>query len=239
MSGGITQAKTNQTTPRRHVIGLDLGQSSDPSALVVVEDSLSWLSPDEGFVSYYAVRHARRWPLKTKYPEIVADVAAVVRSPKVRDPLLVIDGTGVGAAVGDMFADADLGDAAIRRVVITAGHRAHRDEAGVWMVPKKALVSVLQVLLQSKRLAIAKVPDREVLVRELMNFRVKISPAMNELYGAWREGQHDDLVLATALACWAAEGTASRFDADVQPIAFGGRGEPCAYVDRGRGIDHW
>jgi hypothetical protein len=31
---------------------------------------------------------------------------------------------------------------------------------------------------------------------------VKITPSGNEQYGAWREGEHDDLVLAVALACW-------------------------------------
>ncbi len=44
-----------------------------------------------------------------------------------------------------------------------------------------------------------------MLVRELENFRVKITAAANETFGAWREGQHDDLVIAVALACWLAE----------------------------------
>jgi len=30
-------------------------------------------------------------------------------------------------------------------------------------------------------------------------------PIWHVSYGAWREGTHDDLVLATALACWAGE----------------------------------
>jgi hypothetical protein len=34
---------------------------------------------------------------------------------------------------------------------------------------------------------------------------VKITPATNEVFGAWREGQHDDLVLAVAIAVWQAE----------------------------------
>ena len=32
---------------------------------------------------------------------------------------------------------------------------------------------------------------------------VKVSAAGNEQYAAWREGTHDDLVFAVALACWA------------------------------------
>ena len=39
-----------------------------------------------------------------------------------------------------------------------------------------------------------------ILIRELETFRVKITEAANETFGAWREGQHDDLLLAVALA---------------------------------------
>jgi hypothetical protein len=225
-----SQVETAKAVPRRHLIGLDLGQQSDPSALAVVEDAEAWM-PEEGrWVPHYAVRHLQRWPLKTKFPAVVEDVAKLCRSPKLKDVLLVIDGTGVGAAVGDLFEEADLGGANIRRVIITAGHKVHND-GGTWHVPKKQLVSVLLVLLQAKRLAIAKaLPNRDLLVRELGNFKTKISPAMNELYGTWREGEHDDLVLAVALACWAAEST----DADTSgamPFTLESRGLPPIYHD--------
>jgi hypothetical protein len=45
-----------------------------------------------------------------------------------------------------------------------------------------------------------------VLVEELLNFKVKINvKTAHDSYEAWREGIHDDLVLAVALACWYAE----------------------------------
>lgn len=47
-----------------------------------------------------------------------------------------------------------------------------------------------------------------VLTAELENFRSKTSLAGHNSYGAgedWREGHHDDLVLAVALACWYGE----------------------------------
>jgi hypothetical protein len=34
---------------------------------------------------------------------------------------------------------------------------------------------------------------------------VKITPTANEAFGAWREGAHDDLVLAVAIAAWEGE----------------------------------
>jgi hypothetical protein len=41
-------------------------------------------------------------------------------------------------------------------------------------------------------------------VEEMMAMEVKVSPAGNEQYAAWREGTHDDLVFAVALAYWSA-----------------------------------
>jgi hypothetical protein len=67
-------------------------------------------------------------------------------------------------------------------------------------------VSSVQLLLEQRRLRIAKgLPDAPVLVRELLNFRVTITPSAHETFGAWRENEHDDLVLAVALAAWLAE----------------------------------
>ena len=39
--------------------------------------------------------------------------------------------------------------------------------------------------------------------------RVRQTPAGHEQYGAWREGEHDDLVFAVALAHWGAKSVAS------------------------------
>src|SRR5262249_43592397 len=111
---------------------------------------------------------------------------------------------GVGRAVVDMIRRARP-RATIRPITITAGHDVAPDGAG-WHVPKKELVSVLQVLLQSHRLQVARVlPLASKLVKELESFRVKITAHANETFEAWRERDHDDLVLAVALAAWVGE----------------------------------
>ena len=91
-------------------------------------------------------------------------------------------------------------------VTITAGHAAHPDAAGGWNVPKKELVGTLQVLLQSGRIRVAPaLREAPTLARELANFQVKVTAAAHEAFGPWREGAHDDLVLAVAVAAWAGE----------------------------------
>jgi hypothetical protein len=87
-------------------------------------------------------------------------------------------------------------------VTITAGNQ----ERGT-NVPKRNLVSALQVAFSTGRLKIASGLDlAPVLKEELRNFRMKINLATgHDSYEAWREGEHDDLVLAAALAVWAAD----------------------------------
>ena len=71
-------------------------------------------------------------------------------------------------------------------------------------VPKRDLVAVLQILLQSRRLQFAAdIPKLNELKEELRNFHVKINPeTAHEGYSAWRERDHDDMVLSVALAAW-------------------------------------
>jgi hypothetical protein len=182
-----------------HVIGLDLGQSSDFTALAVAERTY----PPGAARHTLTVNYLRRWPLGTAYPAIVADVAALVQRRPLDWPGLAVDETGVGRAVVDLFRQAQL-EARLHPVWITGGHATSAAD-GTWHVPKKELVSTLQALLQSDRLRIASLPERELLVQELLAFRVKVTAGGTETFEAWREKDHDDLVLAVALAAWLAE----------------------------------
>jgi hypothetical protein len=90
-------------------------------------------------------------------------------------------------------------------VIITAGHEAAWGEGGLHL-PRKELVGVLQVLLQTRRLHIPRtLSEASLLVRELENFKAKVTLAGGDTMEAWREGEHDDLVLAVALAAWVGE----------------------------------
>ena len=87
-------------------------------------------------------------------------------------------------------------------MVITGGRRPSRGVDGAWRVPKKELVFCLQGLLRSRRLQVAALPERQALLQEMLAFRVKITAAAQETFAARRERDHDDLVLAVALAAW-------------------------------------
>ena len=65
-----------------YVLGLDLGQTSDFTALAVLERHPAEASAEK---PDYALRHLRRFPLGTAYTEIVPAVAALRRSEPLRE----------------------------------------------------------------------------------------------------------------------------------------------------------
>jgi hypothetical protein len=179
-------------------MGLDLGQSLDYSACVVVERQDRGRQPP-----LYTCPLIHRWDLGTPYPAVVQALYDHLNRPELRGYCMAVDFTGCGRPVCDMLTRAGITitPVSIHGGINTSCHR------GDWSVPKRTLVAILQVLLQESRLVFAAgLPLLAVLQAELVNFRQRIDPVTaHESYSAWRERDHDDLVLALALACWLGE----------------------------------
>lgn len=198
-----------------YYVGVDLGQSQDYTAIAALKQTYE-IKIQEAVPGLDAMRHAsinkvpvyelrllERPALHTPYPEIIERIKTILSGPELRDhATTVVDNTGVGRAVTDMMAEADISN--VIAVTITAGEKISHDEHGDYRVPKKELVSSLQVAFQSGRLKIASaLPLAETLREEILSFRIKTNLVTgHESFEAWREKDHDDLVLATALALW-------------------------------------
>lgn len=94
----------------------------------------------------------------------------------------------------------------ICEVTITGGEHASAGAAGSrWNVPKQDLLTGLQVLLEKGELRIARrMREAGALARELADVRETQRRTGRLRLGADGCGQHDDLVIALALACWRA-----------------------------------
>jgi len=195
-------------------VGLDLGSAVDYSALAVVERvyvlppmiSLGqwWRTPDvyqRAVREERHVRHLQRWERGTPYPSVVADVRALMASDALKDGLLVLDATGVGRAVLDMFKEGGdrLGCSFPIPITITSGNTRNG-----WNMPKQDLIAAVQAPLQQGRLKVAEsLALAPILERELVNFRLKIGPSGREAVDIARgdETGHGDLSTALMLAC--------------------------------------
>ncbi|HKO19921.1 MAG TPA: hypothetical protein VJU82_13640 [Acidobacteriaceae bacterium] len=140
-------------------------------------------------------------PLRMSYPDQIAHVAGLLRRPPLDRALvrLVIDQTGVGRPVVDLFRRAGLNPMG---VTITAGDGETRTPEGDYRVAKLLLVSRLLAALHEGSLRIAKgLAEARTLAFELQDFRATVMQSGYTRFGS-REGQHDDLVLAVAMGAW-------------------------------------
>jgi hypothetical protein len=188
-------------------LGLDLGQRRDPSTIAVVEKK-----------GVMRVRHLERVRLGTPYPGVVERVREITRHRELAgNCALAVDATGVGAPVVDMLRAARLG-CDIAAVTITGGDRQHQNGSMRVSVPKRDLMAVVQVLLENDELKVARgLRELGALLRELTDVRSSAGIGGRVRLGADGCGEHDDLVIALALACWRAKRGQIGFGAERLP----------------------
>jgi hypothetical protein len=183
----------------QYFIGLDLGRITEVSALAVLQRT--GMSKD---LYKFECRHLHRWQARTTYEEIAKETHRILRHPDIlmgKPASLAIDATIVGPNVMDLFRREHTA-ARLETVFITGGNEAKK-ENGVHKIPKRDLVALVQIYLQSKRLKIAEeLSESEMLIRELQTFTAKNTPTETDTYNSWREGSNDDLLFAGALALW-------------------------------------
>jgi hypothetical protein len=139
-------------------LGVDLGQKCDFTTIAIVERREGglphYLTPWTVPPTRYLLRHLERVALGTPYPRVVSRIANMTRVEELRDRCsVVVDATGVGAPVVDLLRGAELAGELIP-VTITGGEHAGRSH-GAWSVPKRDLVTTLQVMIEQEELEVA------------------------------------------------------------------------------------
>lgn len=190
------------------ICGLDLGQSSDHSALAGVE-RVKLPVPIFRRKYRYIIRVLEEFPLGIPYPDQVAKVVTILSLPILKGSRCGVDYTGVGRPVYDLLKQARP-PVLLFPMLTTAGHTITYDErTREYHVPKVEQVSLLQVLLQADLLNWH--PSLKTAARfaeQLAKYRVKLTKSKNETFGA-ELGTNDDLVSAVMTACWLGEHSGS------------------------------
>jgi hypothetical protein len=192
-----------------HVIGLDLGQVVDHSAAVVVERRQQVLEVPfptrETVTDFYRIERIIRWDLHTPWHLIVDRLSELMAKGPLSEALLVIDATGIGGVGGPIYARflnawraGRLGDFSPRPIVISGQVEPKRRS-----VPKQALFTNLQALIQERRLRLdANLPLAPELMQELRTYEAKTRASGSTSFEAAKQKDHDDIVSALMLAVW-------------------------------------
>lgn len=203
-----------------YLIGVDLGKQNDPSAISICRRRMAFgektslpgtdahIRETAPIISRYDLQHLERIPLGTSYPDVVRKVGTLMDHPNIaRQCFLVIDITGVGQAVYDMMIEAGMAPVG---VTITGGTSVTESKDG-YHVPKRDIVAALQIMFQSQQLRYPppeKIKDPEVrqayrqFISELKTFRPKPTKSGVTTFEAWRESDHDDVVLSVGILMW-------------------------------------
>lgn len=193
---------------RMFIISADLGQANDYTAISILERIIKGkgiLGEVRQGERRYHLRHLERPPRGTEYPAIVDRLIGLYQSKQLGPckKAVVIDFTGVGRPVYDLMERKGF-DMSLNAISITGGDKAIEARHGRYNVPKRDLVTNLQVMLQNDEMKIAPgLKEAGALIEELTNFQVKITASGHDIYGG-RSGVHDDLVLSVAMAAWLA-----------------------------------
>ena len=193
---------------RDFIIGVDLGQARDYTAICILErfEELTGEAAKGQWLKQvrYEMPYLERPSLGTSYPDIIERLKELIAQLPDHERLkIVVDRTGCGRPVVDLMRKEKL---SVIPVTITAGGSVTGSVYGGYNVPKRELVSNLAIIFQANRLTIARaLPEAAQLVEELQNFKIKVTLAGNDTYEAWRESDHDDLVLAAAMGAWYGE----------------------------------
>lgn len=202
-------------------VGIDLGEAGNHTAIAAVE-RVKLETPIVRQRFRYVVRFLEEYELGLHYPEQIERMKGTLSHPAFTGSLVAADYTGVGRPVIQMMKKQKV-HSGLRPILITSGNTATKDaESGGYHVPKRDLVGTLQILLQADLLAWhPKLKDAAKLAKQLQAFKVRITRAKNETFGAEGRDQ-DDIVLAVSLACWLGENTGG---GDASGIGLPGEGK--------------
>ncbi len=185
------------------LIGVDLGQKVDPTAIVGCEVQLRDYTRHSGLgikggELHYVARHVERLPLNTSYEDVAARLVAIYdeMKPEYERLYMYVDATGVGAPVVDFLRRKGV---QLTPVYLTGGDHETR-ENGEIKLPKTLLVSSLMVLFDSHRVHLPQTAEAQALTQELHDFEIRVNDKAHMETGAFRVGAHDDLVVALGLA---------------------------------------
>ncbi len=216
MFGDFATVDTVVLPDTEYVVVQDLAKKFDYTTTEIHRITPELLvSPSRTSRVYYFEDVVFRDKRQMKYSQLPVYTKELMQSMELEGQCaLVIDGTGVGEAVYDLYDDAGLDPL---KIIFGSGNsptiQADRNSFSVTskfgkvsgiVVPKADLVGALQVYVQQGRLRqVEGLPFAEESRRQFQNFVGRINEKDKYVkYGNLDDEIHDDMVVTAAMACW-------------------------------------
>jgi len=194
------------------VFSQDLGKMQDYHASILTEvlfkapppperNTIRWVRPSEEPIQsdIHVIWMGRN---QDPYNQLIMDTKHRLSDYRLRNNCYhIVDATGVGMPVIDLMRQSQLSPIGIW---ITAGATSTNTSYG-YTVPKDELISSLQMVLSTKRLKFSDQLDPDLVAQlrhEFQHFTEKKTKSLGTTYEAWRESDHDDMVLSLAMNVW-------------------------------------
>ena len=181
------------------ILGLDPAQLRDWSALAAID--MQYKAEKTRF-EYSLVAMARKQGLP--YDQIVDWVVKTLKKPEFNThapPEFVLDATGVGVAVNDMFRAKHI---RAKAITITAGNGLSR-EGTIFHLGKARLIGKFLGAFDAGKVHVN--PDMPIwpaVEREMLSFRAEMN-AQGRVKMEAESGENDDMLFALALCVWYGE----------------------------------
>lgn len=225
---------------RDYCFSQDFGKMGDYSAYVLTESRTLVRSRTEDIRDFGDAPQSDviypeiivRWVERKQVPyDVVIDDARTRLSDLrlVDNCTHIVDITGVGQAVWDMMVRQGMSPVGIS---ITSGMQTNAAPYG-YTVPKVELISSLQLALRNRHIKFADGLDQAIVDQirhEFSTFVPKPRENRSVSYEAWREKDHDDIILALAMNVWwvyrqhgvqVVRRRAFKTESDYDPLRFG------------------
>ncbi|MEM9553705.1 MAG: hypothetical protein AAGC60_05555 [Acidobacteriota bacterium] len=190
----------NRREQRGVLIGIEAGQRRNPSGICVTTAEQRTDTAGRAEI-HFIVRMLEQLETGTTFLQLATRLGAIVASLRAQghsyEPIAYVNATGAGEPLNDL-----LRAQSATRVCSTFFNHGDRRQVDSDRITlgKAHLVVRLQVLLQSGRLHFPRTTAAEQLAQELLDYEIKIEADANDRNGAFRVGQHDELVTALGLA---------------------------------------
>ena len=224
-----------------HVVGIDLAQHVDHSALAIVEKLVHAVEApfgggdDEGYTyeEIFRIVYLKQWPIGTLPKTVIVEIADMIHlaQDNLEWATIAYEATGIGASWASLFREKHRAGALTNLQPKGYTITGEQTPSHGTSVSKKDLMSKIQRLLAEGRLELD--PDLHLadrFARELAAISAKPTASGRLTFNA-PQAVHDDIVTAVALALHCKSGAPPRYYGterapDLDPLAVGASSNP-------------